>query len=592
MLSKCIDIFIDNYDEKELIDNIKLKEGYYALVTKDCNGLLIFDKKNTLEVNKDIDSSSPLYRKIAEYDYYSNILKNKPIVSRSGLLSCNYYTAFTKGNVVNSKKISQEILDSYYDTLQCPEEYYKDKQRELYKYIIKENMVKNIDSEELIKIKEFMKKEYFKIIDVLKTKYNYKNEPLKVFKVYVETNVDNYKREFNRYYYVNCFATAESILYKNNIFYGAPAIDFTLNEDKPFLRTYSRKEKQPAVVKFKNALNATLFKRYLQESLALKYKHYYFNIEKNEMHKFKDIDFNNEFFNEDFSGIYLKYEKTCSDSNNISCLENIVIEQKKSKKMLLKNTIFKISENYEKLYKEYKSKGAILNVISFICFDGTLSNKKDDDFKISGKLDYPFIKIRDKYKDIIYAWIFKQNNTFESIYKNMFKELINKCFDNNYNAEIRLPNILNLYFALNKYFGGKDMQKNNIENKKALELKLASESEFTFNNDEEFYFALGHISKYLVYQNESSKNRNMLFKPLLSTKAISKYVKNIFNLYNKYLYKLNGKNFEKLLNAIVSYNPISKEINKAALVSGYTSDNILFKKKKENNKNLEVEENE
>lgn len=604
MLKQCVDIFTDTYDEKELIDNCLLKEGYYALITRDKSNKLIFNENNTFEVNKKVDTSAPLYRQVATYNYYSTMFSNKPITSmKDSILSCNYYSFFTTANAVDTDKITEDLLNSYYSILENPKLKYKDIQLDLYDYV-ENNMLSKVNIDEVQEIKQFMLENYKKILATLEHRFNYKRKPpnstgsaksSKIFKILIEASVDDYKREFNRYYYLNCFTTMSSIIQKEDNFWGAPAIDFTMNEKKPFLKNFTRKQRIPILTEYKDTLNTMQFNKYLQGFYSLGYRHYYFNVETNEMNKFKDDEFDNKFFNRRFNGIYLKYEKTGDKTKNISCLENIMFKPDKLKKLSLTNKIFEINDNYMNLYKDYYEKNSILNLISLTFFNGLLVDYKkidSDSFDIKGFMPYELREIMGKYKESLLKWAFTQDdNLIRSIYYNMFKDVLKYNLTDDYNVRIKLPSIINLYFALDKYLGGNDMLKNNLGHLNSLDAKLELKTDFTFENNEEFCFAVGHLARYLINQNESQQNKNNLFTPILSERNVYKYKEHIKRLYKKYAYKLSGSYLEILMSAVIGYVPVSNEIDESALLSGYLSKNLLFKSRKNKKENINNEEN-
>jgi len=602
MLKQCVDIFIGNSDEKELITNIKLKDGYYALITKDKKtNEFVFDIDNSLEVNKKSDGTDELYRKITVCDYYSNSLKNKAIVKNTGVLSNNYYSFFVNANALDDNRINDKEINLYFSTLENIQNKYSGIQRELYMYV-KENMVGEINKEELNSIKEFMLSNYLDIIEHLKSRFNYKLKSTKVFRMLFDVSESDYKREFNRYYYLNCFATADSILKQGDNFFGAPAIDFTLNSKKPFLRNYTRKTDIPYLTEFKDTLTATLFNKYLDGFLPLKYKNYYFDTENEKMYKFKDSDFKNKFFNRDFQGIYLKYENASAKSKNITQLEHISLNAKDFDDVIVDgNKLFKINEKFFFIYKVYNSRGALLNIVNLVCFGGKLfpkditkEDENKDELDIKWFPDYDLDVILEKYKANLYNWVFKQDDeSLKAIYKNMFQDIMFYSFDKNdyYNVEIKLPNIINLYFAVNKFLGGNDMQKNNLENYDNLRNKIDNKRDFTFANDEEFCFAVGHISKYLLAQSKSENSKYLLFKPFFSLRTLEAVQFKVKQLYKQYMYDVTYPNADRLISAVISYTRSSKnnfKLEEDALISGYLTDNLLFRK---NIKKAEVEKN-
>ena len=132
MLKDCLEVFKKMYEEHGeslIIDSYVLGEGSYVLVKKDGD-------IETLEVSKkDTDKTDKLYKYFAQRDYLSKLIDmNKPIDSKKVIHSNNYLAFFIKKESIQvdekgSCKLTEEIIDNYYDIFINPRLKYKDKEK-------------------------------------------------------------------------------------------------------------------------------------------------------------------------------------------------------------------------------------------------------------------------------------------------------------------------------------------------------------------------------------------------------------------------------------------------------------------------------
>ncbi len=197
---------ISRIEKSDSIKNIALKyhfpsNGTYVIIDKDFNFKII--SKERFSFNS----------KYVAMDFYSHIISlNKSVDKKKLITSNNYLTFFCK----NFDKLTLEIIDSYYERLETPENYL------IYRDWIKENI--------------------FKISNMVTKK--------EVVKIFFESDIENYIKVGRKYLRSNVLSNTNEI--KDNL-YGSSLFS-NLNSKKPFLKTLTRKTDIPSLINVEEAL--------------------------------------------------------------------------------------------------------------------------------------------------------------------------------------------------------------------------------------------------------------------------------------------------------------------------------------------------
>lgn len=198
---------IQRIEQVNSIENIALKfhapsNGVYVIVDKEFNFKII--SKERFSFNS----------KYVAMDFYSQLINlNKSVDKKKLITSNNYLTFFCK----NINKLNDEIIDSYYDKLETPEEC------SVYKDWIKEN-----------------------IFDIFK-QINTKDELIKIFFL---SDIENYIELGKRYF--NDYILSNEVEIGNELFGNSTFIN--LNAKKPFLKTLTRKNSNSDLVNKEEAI--------------------------------------------------------------------------------------------------------------------------------------------------------------------------------------------------------------------------------------------------------------------------------------------------------------------------------------------------
>lgn len=104
-------------------------------------------------------------------------------------------------------------------------------------------------------------------------------------------------------------------------------------------------------------------------------------------------------------------------------------------------------------------------------------------------------------------------------------------------------------------------------------------------NDMEYYFAVGQTAYYLLSLSKSSNKNQSLINPFLNAKNDYVVKDNLRKLYKKYNYAISINNkFKKLYSMVLGYKPKDK-VDQDMLLAGFLSNNLLYEK----NENKEKE---
>ena len=165
MLKECIDVFkreLDYKGERLLLDSYMPAEGTYIIVTEE-NGNFIIKDENIIDIKYDNKTKEPInseseLNKIRAKDYYSRLIStDKPIDKKKKIHSNNYLSLLIKkesfsDKIEVKKRVTNEIIEGYYQVLENPYLKYKDKNSKMiYKSI--EDELGEVNSEIIKKIK-------------------------------------------------------------------------------------------------------------------------------------------------------------------------------------------------------------------------------------------------------------------------------------------------------------------------------------------------------------------------------------------------------------------------------------------------------
>lgn len=597
MFKECLDVFSEMLKHE---DNLILKgyvpaDGSYIIVKNDGtvkNADIKFDKK-TRDLNCTDDT---LLNDICFYDYHSKLISmNKPIDIKKVIHSNNYLAFAVKKESITTK-LTEAIIDNYYDTLKNPLEkkYKKSKEAsKIYQKFEEDHGVVNITL--LEKCRSWIKQHIFSIDKLVNVDLG-KKEYLKIFFEVFETNEEDNKKnkelfiqEDNRYIYPNIYNNNYYNVEVDGKIQGIPDNNMGMNAKKPFLSIKTRKNPASYLLDGDTALLQKQFFEYLMNFATNGKNNIYVDIINNKIEAYSDKE-EREKFSGIEAGYYLRIQK--GKELEIQVQDNIVNYQDK----LLLNFNYQdfFNMNIEKypeytkdigIYTKRTDVGRLINNIFFSKY--LLTNYFTDANDISVK-DSVLKRIIIMYRNVIFDWIYKGiDNNFEVVEKQFALELIKNTLINDYN--LRAMTQLNLHWSFEDYFanlekrGGEKMADIATKIRMSVKEKVMSKDKAVIvSNNEEYYYAIGQLMAYFISLSKASKKAQSLINPVLNAQNDTVIKTRLLQLYKKYNYNILTKNsrVKNLYAMILGYRSEGK-VNQEMILFGYMDNNVIYTKSEE-----------
>lgn len=597
MFKECLDVFSEMLKHE---DNLILKgyvpaDGSYIIVKNDGtvkNADIKFDKK-TRDLNCTDDT---LLNDICFYDYHSKLISmNKPIDIKKVIHSNNYLAFAVKKESITTK-LTEAIIDNYYDTLKNPLEkkYKKSKEAsKIYQKFEEDHGVVNITL--LEKCRSWIKQNVFSIDKLVNVDLG-KKEYLKIFFEIFETNEEDNKKnkelfiqEDNRYIYPNIYNNNYYNVEVDGKIQGIPDNNMGMNAKKPFLSIKTRKNPASYLLDGDTALLQKQFFEYLMNFATNGKNNIYVDIINNKIEAYSDKE-EREKFSGIEAGYYLRIQK--GKELEIQVQDNIVNYQDK----LLLNFNYQdfFNMNIEKypeytkdigIYTKRTDVGRLINNIFFSKY--LLTNYFTDANDISVK-DSVLKRIIIMYRNVIFDWIYKGiDNNFEVVEKQFTLELIKNTLINDYN--LRAMTQLNLHWSFEDYFanlekrGGEKMADIATKIRMSVKEKVMSKDKAVIvSNNEEYYYAIGQLMAYFISLSKASKKAQSLINPVLNAQNDTVIKTRLLQLYKKYNYNILTKNsrVKNLYAMILGYRSEGK-VNQEMILFGYMDNNVIYTKSEE-----------
>ena len=608
MFEECLEVFKRelDYDNNLILDEYIPADGSYIIV--DAEGKIKNYQDIKLDKKKRGTSEAVVkgsyFKEICFYDYHSKLISmNKPIDSK--VIHSNNYLSFAVKKESISSKLTEAIIDNYYDILKNPLEkkYKKSKEAsKIYQNFEKEYSPVNIEI--LEKCRSWIKQHIFSIDKLVQIDLG-KKDYLKIFFEVFEVNEeDNKNRELfiqedNRYIYPNIYNKSEYIInVKKKVYedtYGLPYYGINMNRKKPFLKIKTRKTFIPYLLDMDKALLQKQFFEYLM-SLAVNGKNnIYIDIKNYRIRAYSDQDERKD-FSEISSGYYLRIQK--GKELEIQVQDNIVDYQNKLLLNFYYQDFFKMNvENYPEYTKDIgihskrTSVGRLINEIFFSKY--LLTSYFTDASDISVK-DSVLKRTIVMYRNVIFDWIYKGiDDNFELAERRFALDLIKNALINNYT--LRAMTQLNLHWSFKDYFtelkqqGGEKMAEIATEIRESIKERVTSKEEVKMPiNDKEYYYAVGQLAAYFISLSKAGKKSQSMINLVINISDDRVLKERLIQLYKKYNYAIDHYNvrFKNLFAMILGYKPdaqTDRQTKDEMILFGYMDSNSIYTKKEENN---------
>ena len=581
MLEECLAVFekvLNKKGEKLILNKYIPAEGSYIIVDRDGKVKDVIDIKMDKKTREIVDKSSEYYIDIILYDYYSKLLSmNKPIDSKKVIHSNNYLSFFVKKENVKNGKLTEAIIDNYYNILANPldNKYKKSKEASrIYQEFVKSNG--KPDEEVLNKNMKWIKEHIFKLEEIIPATKSIDMTKKDYLKIFFEADKEDYEKESNRYILPNIYNCNDYNIEVNGKILGLADNNISMNSKKPFLGHKNKKVVAPYLIDGQRAIIQKKFFEYLMNMASLGKYNIYINTEKNRIEGYSD----GEPVDSMECGYFLHIAK--GTELEIVTQDNISgYEKKLSEDFILEHVLnieYKYHPEYEDFYKRYDYRYQIADVLNDILFFKLLKSNyytSPNDLRINDTVIKQNILT---YRNMIFDWVYKGfNNGFIDRIETCCKNIIKNSILNDYKERAILQ--LDLYYSLRIYFKGeKNMSEIISDLRNSVKDKVLSKDVVNLSNDKEYYYAIGQLAGYLISRNKSGNKAQSLINPFLNATSDVLLKARLKQLYKKYNYDIseNSRRIKNLVTLIWGYE--AKKVDEDMILLGYADNNIMFTK--------------
>ena len=601
MFEECLEVFKRelDYDNNLILDEYIPADGSYIIV--DAEGKIKNYQDIKLDKKKRGTSEAVVkgsyFKEICFYDYHSKLISmNKPMDSKKVIHSNNYLSFAVKKESITSK-LTETIIDNYYDTLKNPLEAKYKKSKEASKIYQKfEEEYAPVNIEILEKCRSWIKQHIFsidKLIDIDLKKKDY----LKIFFEFFEADEEDNKKnkelfiqEDNRYIFPSIYNNNDYNVEVEGRIQGIPDNNMGMNAKKPFLAIKTRKTPAAYLVDINKAILQKQFFEYLMNFAANGKNNIYIDTKNYRIKAYSDQDERDD-FDGMISGYYLRIQK--GKELEIQIQDNIVDYQNRLKTNFEYMKFINIDIKEDKLpefakkygvYDKRTSIGTLINEIFFSKFLRTNYFIDANDMSIKDSVLRQNIIM---YRNIIFDWVYKGiDNNFSKAEEKFALDLIKNSIRNEDKYNLRPKSQLNLHWSLKDYFlkmkkeqGGDTMADIATKIRTSVKEKIMSKEDLVMpSDDKEYYYAVGQLLSYFIFKSRAGKRMQSMINPVLNAKRDNIIKMRLFQLYKKYNYdiSIHNYNMKKLYAMILGYKPQNK-VNQEMILFGYLDENILLK---------------
>lgn len=607
MFEECLDVF-----KRELEDDSNLILGEYipadgSYIIVDNNGKIKKYQDIKLDKKKRGTSEAVVkgsyFGEICFYDYHSKLISmNKPVDNKKVIHSNNYLAFAVKKESIVTGKLTEIIIDNYYDTLKNPLEKKYKKSKEASKIYQKfEEKYAPVNIEILEKCRSWIKQNIFsidKLINIDLGKKEYLKIFFEIFEADEEENRKNkelFIQEDNRYIFPSIYNSNDYNVEINGKIQGIPDNNMGMNAKKPFLAIKTRKTPAAYLIDINKAILQKQFFEYLMNFAANGKNNVYIDTKNYRIKAYSDQDERDD-FDEMASGYYLRIQK--GKELEIQVQDNLVDYQNRLKLNFEYIKFINIDRKEDKLpefarrYGIYYKRTNVGNLINEIFFSKCLRTNYFMDISAINVKDSTLKQNIIMYRNAIFDWVYKGiDNNFSIVEEKFALSLIKNSIQSDDKYKLRAKSQLNLHWSLKDYFfkmkgkqGGNTMVDTATKVRENVKEKVLSKNEVTMpSNDEEYYYAVGQLLSYLIFKSRAGKKMQSMVNPVLNAKRDNVIKMRLFQLYKKYNYDISIYNYhmKNLYAMILGYKPKNK-VNQEMILFGYLDENILLKSNAKN----------
>lgn len=584
MITECLEVFqnVLERDENVIIREYIPADGTYILVDKNYE-----IKEQPIEIKMDkktgnIDRSASDYNKICYYDYHSKLISmNKPQDSAKIIHSNNYYSFWVKKESILNGKLTEEVIDKYYEILEEPvKKYEKGKALELYQAV--EENLGSVNKEILQKNKAWIKEHIFSINELVSVDLEKKD----YLKIFFEADDLEYVKEGKRYFIPNIYNSNNYNIKIEDKVLGLPDNNQGMNAKKPFLSIKTRKVPTPYLLDEEQVmLQKQLFDHFMNFVSAGKYN-VYVDLERNEFIPCRNDDKNKGFPLGSVCGFFLRLQKGKNEAE-IHYQDVVPFYENKLQDEMEYIDYMQIPNEkhpeYEMEYHTYDKFSELERLIDDIFFSKMLRNNYFTEAEKISITDEGLKRSLLLYRMGLFSWLrLGHKEGIKKIAEKAFLEMIKTSIINGHTG--KAVRQINLRLSLLRYLakGGEYMADFSVSLRESIKQKLVSDESVGLANDTEYYYAIGQLARYYMFLNRGAKKNESLINPILNAKSSKSIKDRILQYYKKYNYDimLGAKKADILLKMVLGYETEGK-VQQDMICMGFVDNNLVLEKKEE-----------
>lgn len=578
MLKECLEVFGEVLAKERqkgkdiILDSYIPADGTYIFVDGQGN------MKEPIEIKlnkktREIESNHSDLKEVCFYDYHSQLVSmNKPMDGKKVIHSNNYFSFFVKKDSILTKKLTEAIIDGYYEVLKNPlEQKYKKSKEARNIYELFEESEGSVPIEELERNKQWIKNHIFHLENVDFSKKDY-------LKIFFETEHTNIEREERRYLLPNIYNNNDYNVEIGDKVYGLPDNNLGMNAKKPYLAAKTRKIPVSYLLDGNDVMMQRMFFDYMMNLASGGKCNVYIDTVKRNIKAYRQEEDPQDVT----AGYYLRIKK--GKELEIQNQDNIPGFHQKLEPSF---DFFNVSHcqhskhpEYLDKYGRYYTRAQVGKLIHEVFFSKYLESNYYIDVSEINITDENLKNSIIMSRDAIFAWVRKGiDEGFFTVLEKVSLDLIKGAALNGYRERALWQ--LNLRWSFENYFlkGEEDMEIRKQELVENVKRKVLEEKETWFEDDEEYYYGVGQMAAYLISLSKSKTKNESLINPFLNAKRDEVLKTKLRQLYKKYNYAIpfGMKRVRRLLSMIEEYVPSGK-VEQDLVTFGYVNDNIIYMK--------------
>lgn len=580
MISECLQVFerlLKEQGEDLILRDYIPADGTYVLVDKNY-GIKSVTEIKLDKKTREPDRSSVYYEDICCYDYYSKLISmNKPQDPSKIIHSNNCYSFWIKKENIVNGKLSEEVIDKYYEILAEPKiKYEKGKALELYQSV--KGQIGDVNKEALQRNREWIKKHIFSLNQLIEVDLEKKD----YLKIFFEADRSEYEREGKRYFIPNLYNSNNYNIKINGRVLGLPDNNQGMNSKKPFLSIKTRKVAMPYLLDQNDVMLQKQFFDYLMNFVNAGKYNVYVDMERQ---KFEPCR-NDVFPTGSICGFFLRLQKGKNEAE--IHYQDVVpfYRDKLDEEMEYINFMQCYNEKhpeYEMEYHSYDRLSELEKLVDDIFFSKVLRNNY---FTEAEKLSITEERLKRNLllnRMGLFSWFHLKNESgIADVIDRMSMNAIKSSVISDYLG--KAVRQMNLRLSLLQYIGKgeKQMADFSVKLRSDLKKKLVSNESEGLESDKEYYYAIGQMARYYIYLNKGSKKNESLINPILNARSSEAIKKKLIQYYKKYNYDIviGSKKADSLYKMILGYKN-EGSVKEDMICMGFVDNNLILEKKEE-----------